>query len=76
MDHFYGHHIIGVRGGLNPETGRWTPEFIVSWKHGSNTIIKEFSLKITFSTEREAEQHALEFAKKWIDDGKKELPAS
>ena len=76
MDYFYRHHIIGVRGGLNPETGRWTPEFTVSWKQDSTTMTREHSLNTSFSTEQEAEQHALQFAKKWVDDGKEEPSAS
>jgi hypothetical protein len=74
MDHFYRHHIIRARGGLNLGTERWTPEFVVSWNQGSKTVTKEVSLKINFATEQEAEQHALEFAKTWIDDGKPKLP--
>jgi hypothetical protein len=76
MDHFYRHHIIRARGGLNVDIDLWTPEFVVSWNQDSKTITKEVSLKINFVTEQEAEQHALEFAKKWIDDGKPKLPAS
>jgi hypothetical protein len=76
MDHFYRWHIIRAYGALNLETDQWTPEFVVSWKHSGETITKEVSLKIIFATEREAEHLALEFAKKWIDDGKPRLPAS
>jgi hypothetical protein len=76
MDHFYRHHIIRARGGLNLDTDRWTPEFVVSRNQSGKTITKEVSLKINFATEQEAEQHALEFAKNWIDGGRPKLPAS
>jgi hypothetical protein len=76
MDHFYRHHIIRAHGGLNLDIDLWTPEFVISWNQDGKTIAKEASLKINFSTEQEAEQHALEFAKKWIDDGKPKLPVS
>jgi hypothetical protein len=76
MDHLYHHHIIRVRDGLNPKTDLWIPEFVVCWQQGSKTITREVSLKIEFATEQEAKDHALEFAKKWVDAGRPELPAS
>jgi len=76
MDHFYRWHIISARGARNLETNQWTSEFVVSWKLGSETITREVSLKLIFATEQEAEHHAFEFARRWIDDGKPKLPAS
>ena len=71
MDDVYkGHHIQSVPKHLLPDSNRWTAHVVINWAVRSREQFREFDVKRGFATQEEAEREALEFAKKWIDDGK------
>lgn len=68
--HYKG-HTIWVSAVRIPQTDRWTLRSFVSWKIGNNsgeeTIVHA---DLEFGTVEEAMHIGVEFAIKWIDEGK------
>jgi hypothetical protein len=67
----YKGHTIRVSAVRIPHTGRWTVRSYVSWRFandsGEETIVHA---DLEFGTVEEAMQAGVEFAIKWIDEGK------
>jgi hypothetical protein len=67
----YKRHTIRVTAVRILQTGRWTVRSYVSWKFandsGEETIVYT---DLEFSTVEEAMEAGVEFAIKWIDEGK------
>jgi hypothetical protein len=67
----YKRHTIRVTAVRILQTGRWTVRSYVSWKFandsGEETIVYTY---FEFSTVEEAMEAGVEFAIKWIDEGK------
>jgi hypothetical protein len=61
------HHIeVSVR----PVSSGWIPDVFVTYIEKGKQMLKTFRMDQTFATPAEAEQAGVEYAKKWIDDGK------
>lgn len=48
----------------------WMPDVYVTYSEKGKNVRKSLRMDQTFPTPDEAEQAGLEYAKKWIDDGK------
>jgi hypothetical protein len=71
MEEIYKEHIIHPGARRVPHsTTEWRPTVQISWREGSSELMKILHLKRSFAAQTTAEQQALLFAKKWIDDGK------
>ena len=71
--HYKG-HTIRVSAVRIPQIDRWTVRSFVSWKFGNNsgeeTLVRT---DLHFGTVQEAMQAGVEFAIKWIDNGKQDF---
>jgi hypothetical protein len=71
METRYKGHTIRVSAVRIPQTNRWTVRSFVSWnfatESGEEPIVHT---DLQFGTVKEAMQAGVEFAIKWIDDGK------
>ena len=77
MDEDYkGHHIQSVPRHLLPDSDRWVAQVLINWTDGTRKEFRRFDVKRGFTTQGEAEQAGLAFARKWIDDGKPKLRES
>jgi hypothetical protein len=66
------HHIeVSVRAVVDPDG--WRPDIFVSHSEHGKSVLKCPRMDQTFATPDEAEQAGVEYAKKWIDDGKPDL---
>jgi hypothetical protein len=74
MENHYQSHLIRSGAYVNPDTNQWTPELMIFWNQSRETICKHPLFKVTFATGKESQSCALQFARRWIDDGKPELP--
>jgi hypothetical protein len=48
----------------------WQPDVFVSFREHGKNVLKTLRMNQTFATPDEAETAGIEFAQKWIDDGK------
>jgi hypothetical protein len=63
-------HTIESTGWQVPDTSVWSAKVVVSWSK-TGAKIQEFDGPVAdFRSKAEAETYGIEFAKKWIDDGK------
>jgi hypothetical protein len=61
------HHIeVSIRANSNG----WVPDVYVSYSENGKGVLKSPRIDQTFATPHEAERAGVEFAQKWIDDGK------
>jgi Domain of unknown function (DUF6566) len=59
---------VSVRS-VNDGSG-WKPDVYVTYNENGKNVLKSLRIDPTFATPDEAEQSGVEYAKKWIDDGK------
>jgi hypothetical protein len=50
----------------------WVPDIFVSYSEHGKNVLKTLRMNQTFANPDEAEKAGIEFAKKWIDEGKPE----
>jgi hypothetical protein len=63
------HHIeVSVHAVGDPKG--WSPDIFVSYSEHGISVLRTLRMDQTFGTPNEAEKAGIEFAKKWIDDGK------
>jgi hypothetical protein len=62
-------HVIGDPKG-------WNPDIFVSYSEDGKSVLKTLRMNQTFANPNEAEEAAIRFAQRWIDDGKPELTLS
>jgi hypothetical protein len=62
---------VSVRGVDDPKG--WSPDIFVSYSEHGKGVLKSLRVDRTFATPNEAEKAGIEFAQKWIDDGKPDL---
>jgi hypothetical protein len=66
------HHIeVSVRAVNDPDG--WMPDISVSYSERGKAVLKSLRMDQRFATPDEAEKAGIEFAQKWIDDGKPDL---
>jgi hypothetical protein len=66
------HHIeVSVRAVVDPNG--WRPDIFVSYSEHGKNVLKSVPMDQSFATPDEATQGGVEYAKKWIDDGKPDL---
>jgi hypothetical protein len=70
---YKGHHIEVSLQAVDDPKG-WSPDIFVSYSEHGKSVLK--TLRMAFATPNDAEKAGVEFAKKWIDDGKPELTLS
>jgi hypothetical protein len=51
----------------------WSPDIFVSYSEHGKSVLKTLRMDQTFANPNDAEKAGVEFAQKWIDDGKPEL---
>ena len=68
-----GHNII-VSVARRPATRQWEPRLTVIWSEEGRGKTNKLTVDRAFRARQEAEVEGLRFAKKWIDDGKPDLP--
>jgi hypothetical protein len=67
-------HAIESFGWQIPDTSVWSAKVVVSWSEGGTEKTNKFDGEVAnFRSKAEAETYGIEFAKKWIDDGKPSL---
>jgi hypothetical protein len=70
----YKNHMIKIQ--VTEEGVRWNCRMVVEWSDGADLRTEPFTISETFASQSEAESWGLQFAKKWIDDGKPNLQQS
>lgn len=66
------HHIeVSVRCCSDPSG--WMPDVFVTCRENGKYVLKSLPMDQSFAVPNEAEKAGIEYAKKWIDDGKPEL---
>jgi hypothetical protein len=74
VETYYKGHTIRVSAVRIPQINRWTVRSFVSWKFGNNsgeeTLVRT---DLEFRTVEEAMRAGVEFAIKWIDNGKQDF---
>jgi hypothetical protein len=73
MEETYKGHTIVASTWQLADSGHWEPRVLVTWNEQQEERTKSLVFTRPFSAQREAEREGLQFAKKWIDDGKPEL---
>jgi hypothetical protein len=74
MGTHYKGHTIRVSAVRIPQTDRWTVRSFVSWKSANNSGEETLvHTDLEFGTVEDAMQAGVEFAIKWIDDGKQDF---
>jgi len=68
-----GHNII-VSVARRPTTRQWEPRLTVIWSEEGQGKLNKLTVDRAFRARQEAEDEGLRFAKKWIDEGKPDLP--
>jgi hypothetical protein len=66
----YKHHRIEISVQPVREGSGWTSEIYVTYSKTGKNVLKSLRIDRTFATPKEAEDGAVEYVKKWIDDGK------
>jgi hypothetical protein len=61
---------VSVRS-VNDGSG-WKPGVYVTYNENGKNVLKSLRIDPTFATPGEAEHGGVEYAKKWIDDGKRD----
>jgi len=69
-----GHKIIVSASRL--AATRWEPRLTVIWSEDGEGRLSKLIVNTAFRVRRVAEIEGLTFAKKWIDDGKPDLPSN
>jgi hypothetical protein len=69
---YKGHHIEVSLQAVDDPKG-WSPDIFVSYSEHGKSVLKQLRMDQTFATPKEAEKAGIEFAQKWIDDGKPDL---
>jgi hypothetical protein len=69
----YKDHQIEVSASFPSKGSGWMPEVFVTYSEKGRNVLKSLRIDQTFATPDEAEQAGVEYAKKWIDDGKPDL---
>ena len=74
MGAHYKGHSIRVSAVRIPQTGRWIVRSFVSWNFANNSGEEPIvHTDLEFGTVKEAMHAGVEFAIKWIDDGKQDF---
>jgi hypothetical protein len=64
------HHVeVSIRAVSDSKAG-WVPDIFVTYSEHGKNVLKTLRMDQTFASPDEAEKAGIEFAKKWIDDGK------
>jgi hypothetical protein len=66
----YKDHHIEVSASTVRDPAGWAAHIFVSYTEHGKSVLKSLRMDQTFATPKEAETAGIEFAKKWIDDGK------
>jgi hypothetical protein len=69
----YKNHQIEVSVSFASKGSGWMPEVFVTYSEKGKNVLISRRIDQTFATSDEAEQAGVEYAKKWIDDGKPDL---
>lgn len=72
MEHKYRSHTIVITSWGNLDPDGYRPEFRISKK--APIVSQSLKINQTFPTRKEAEDYALQVAKKWIDGRKSDRP--
>ena len=72
MEHKYRSHTIVITSWGNLDPDGYRPEFRISKK--APIVSQSLKINQTFPTRKEAEDYALQVAKKWIDARKSDRP--
>jgi len=70
MEEIYKGHDITTSAWQVTDTHEWQPKLVVTWNEAGKGNMKYPNFSRFFPTSQEAEEYALEFAKRWIDEGK------
>jgi hypothetical protein len=66
------HHIeVSVRPVEDPKG--WRPDIVVSYSEHGKNVLQSIPMDESFATPDEATEGGIEYAKKWLDDGKPAL---
>jgi hypothetical protein len=68
-----GHNII-VSAARRAATRQWEPRLTVIWSEEGQGKFNKLTVDRAFRARQEAEEEGLRFAKRWIDNGKPDLP--
>jgi len=74
MQHKYKSHDIVITSWANLNPDGFRPEYRISMKAPS--LSQSLKINQTFPTRKEAEDHALQVAKKWIDERGSDHPST
>jgi hypothetical protein len=66
------HHIEVSVHAVGDSKAGWVPDIFVSYTEHGKKVLATRQMDQTFATPDEAETAGIEFAKKWIDNGKPE----
>ena len=66
----YKNHRIEVSVRSVSDGSGWMPDVVVTYSENGKSKLTSLRMDQTFATPNEAEQGGIEYAKKWIDDGK------
>ena len=69
----YKNHRIEVSVRAVDDPRGWRPDISVSYSEHGKSVLTSPRMDQTFATPSEAEKGGVEYAKKWIDDGKPDL---
>jgi hypothetical protein len=69
----YKDHNIEVSVRAVSAANGWQPDIFVTYSEHGKNVLKTIRMDQTFATPTEAEKAGIEFAQKWIDDGKPDL---
>ena len=73
MEEIYKGHNITALAWQVTDTHEWQPKLMVIWNEAGKEYIKYPNFGRFFPASREAQEYALAFAKRWIDEGKPDL---
>jgi hypothetical protein len=69
----YKNHRIEVSVDAVGDPKGWRPDILVSYSEHGKSVLKTLRIDQAFPTLNEADKAGIEFAQKWIDQGKPEL---
>jgi hypothetical protein len=69
----YKEHRIEVSALAVDNPRGWRPDISVSYSEHGKSVLKQLRMDQIFVTPNDAEKAGVEFAQKWIDDGKPDL---
>jgi hypothetical protein len=69
----YKNHRIEVSVRSASKGSGWDADVYVTYSENGKNVLKSLRMDQTFATPDKAEQAGVEYAKKWIDDGKPDL---